>query len=69
MGSSMYGDGDSLSVTAAGEEPGSGSREWVLQTSLEAVTEAFRKGPRSSLNGNHRLEQGELCPNNGRSRV
>ncbi|KAJ3640047.1 hypothetical protein Zmor_003367 [Zophobas morio] len=43
MGSSMYGDDDSLSVTVPGEEPGSRCREWVLQTSLEAVTEAFRE--------------------------
>ncbi|KAJ3659510.1 hypothetical protein Zmor_011195 [Zophobas morio] len=27
MGSSMYGDDDSLSVTAAGEKPGNGSRD------------------------------------------
>ena len=35
---SMYVPDDSLSVATAEEEPGSGSLEWVLLRSLEAVT-------------------------------
>ena len=67
MGCSMYGDDDSLSVTAAGKDPGTGSHECVLQTSLEAVTEEFREGSRGFLDENH--HRSRLYPHNGRSRV
>ena len=43
MGSIMYADDDSLSVTAAGEKPGSGCRDGCSRTSLEAGTETFEK--------------------------
>ena len=43
MGSNMCGFDDSLSVTAAGEEPDSGCCNGFSRTSLEAVTETFEK--------------------------
>ena len=42
------------------EEPGSGSRDGCSRTSLEAVTETFREGPRGCLNWNHRRKQGSV---------
>ncbi|KAJ3661161.1 hypothetical protein Zmor_005571 [Zophobas morio] len=60
MGSSMYGDDDSLSVRMVEGKPGSGSREWVLQTSLEAVTEAVRKGLPDCLNRGYFRERVSL---------
>ena len=55
MGSSRFGFDDSLSVTAAREESGSGYREGCSRTGPEAVTETLEND--SSLNGNHRREQ------------
>ena len=48
--SGMYGDDDSLLVPAAGEDPGSGSPECVLQTKLEAVTVAERRSRATERN-------------------
>ena len=43
MGPNLYGDNDSLFVTVAGEELGSGCRDGCSRISLEAVTEIFEK--------------------------
>ena len=39
----MYGDDNSLSVTAVGEKPGTGCHDEFSKTSLEAVTENFKR--------------------------
>ncbi|KAJ3665944.1 hypothetical protein Zmor_001407 [Zophobas morio] len=52
----MYGNHNLLSVTAAGEEPGSGCRE----SKPRSGDGDLREGPRGCLNGNHRREQFEL---------
>ena len=44
IGSSLYGNDDSVSVTLAEDKPGSESSECVLQTSLETVRMAEHIG-------------------------